>query len=80
MKIFVLIVALMINSCWAQNLNNPVTNVSQIIGRWERFGFSEEMKKQMNEAEPWATLVYGVCTSDVHLSYRGGATYEYAKE
>lgn len=62
MKIIrIVLLALIAIPCWAQTRNIPVSSVSQIIGCWERIDFSENVKKKMNQFEPWPIRFQWFC-------------------
>lgn len=53
------LLAMVSTSVLAQN--SPVTNASEVIGCWERIDFSEEVKKKINEIEPWPARYQWYC-------------------
>ncbi len=58
---FLLLLSLVSNASYAQTQNKPITSAEEIFGCWERIDFSDEVKKMMNEIEPWPVRYQWFC-------------------
>lgn len=58
---FLLLLVLLSGAACAQAQNLPVENAKDIAGCWERVDFSDEVKRMMNEIEPWPIRYQWFC-------------------